>query len=198
MPRRLILCLGRTEVFCCEEVSHIPTPQKVETVRETADMLRGAQAVVLADFRQLSVAQMNKMRRDLAETGVQVRIIKNTLIKRAADEVGIVGLDPYLTGPTIVMAATSDPVAPARGVQRKTRELRTLEIKAGILEGRVLDADAVRTLANLPGQQELRAQVVGTLAQPIRMLVTVLDAPIAGLARALDQLRQQKAAAETA
>ncbi len=179
-------------------MSHIPTPQKVETVRETADMLRGAQAVVLADFRQLSVAQMNKMRRDLAETGVQVRIIKNTLIKRAADEVGIVGLDPYLTGPTIVMAATSDPVAPARGVQRKTRELRTLEIKAGILEGRVLDADAVRTLANLPGQQELRAQVVGTLAQPIRMLVTVLDAPIAGLARALDQLRQQKAAAETA
>ena len=176
----------------------MPTPQKVETVHETADMLREAQAVVLADYRQLSVAQMNKMRRDLAETGVQVRVIKNTLIKRAADEVGIVGLDPFLAGPTIVMASTPDPVAPARGVRRKARELRTLEIKAGLLEGRVLDADDVRRLANLPGQQELRAQVVGTLVQPIRMLVTVLDAPIAGLARVLDQVRQQRAAAETA
>lgn len=176
----------------------MPTPQKVETVKETAEMLREAQAVVLADYRQLSVAQMNQMRRDLAQSGVQVRVIKNTLIKRAADEVGIVGLGPYLAGPTIVMASTTDPVAPAKTVQRKTREYRTLQIKAGVLQGRVLSAEDVRDLANLPGQQELRAQVVGTLVQPIRMLVTVLDAPIAGLARVLDQVRQQRAAAESA
>ena len=176
----------------------MPTPQKVETVKETADMLREAEAVVLADYRQLSVAQMNDMRRDLAQNGVQVRVIKNTLIRRAANEVGILGLEPYLSGPTIVMASKSDPVAPAKSVQRKARELRTLEVKAGLLQGRVLSANEVRDLASLPGQQELRAQVVGTLVQPLRMLVTVLDAPVAGLARALEQVRLQKAAQEPA
>jgi large subunit ribosomal protein L10 len=176
----------------------VPTPQKVETVKETADMLREAEAVVLADYRQLSVAQMNDMRRDLAQNGVQVRVIKNTLIRRAADEVGILGLDAYLIGPTIVMASKNDPVAPAKNVQRKARELRTLEVKAGLLQGRVLSANEVRDLANLPGQQELRAQVVGTLVQPLRMLVTVLEAPVAGLARALEQVRLQRAAEEPA
>lgn len=170
----------------------MPTPQKVETVRDTADMLRDAEAVVLADYRELSVAQMNEMRRDLGQNGVQVRVIKNTLIRRAADEVGLAGLEPFLTGPTIVMVSQADPVAPAKNVQRKARELRTLQIKAGVLQGRVLSAVEVRDLASLPGEQDLRAQVVGTLVQPIRMLATVLDAPLSGLARVLDQVRQQQ------
>jgi len=171
----------------------VPTPEKVEIVRKTAEMLREAEAVVLADYRELSVQQMNDMRRDLAQNGVQVRVIKNTLIRRAADELGISGLDSYLAGPTIVMTSRNDPVAPAKNVQRKARELRTLQIKAGLLKGRVLTAEDVRNLANLPGQQELRAQLVGTLAEPLRRFVTVLDAPLAGLARVLEQVRLKQA-----
>ncbi len=173
----------------------MPTQAKAETIAETAALLKSAQAVVLARYSQLSVADMNAIRRDLAQNGVTVRVIKNTLIKRAADQAGIAGLEPYLEGPTVLMASTADPVAPARLVQQKARFYRTLEIKAGVLGQRVLGSTEVLALAALPGREQLLGQLVGVLAAPIQQLVYVLDAPMSGLARVLDQVRRQRAEA---
>jgi large subunit ribosomal protein L10 len=173
----------------------MPTAEKAAIIAETAALLKDAQAVVLARYSQLSVADMNDIRRDLGQNGVTVKVVKNTLIKRAADAVGIEGLEPYLEGPTVLLASVADPVAPARMVQQKARTYRTLEVKAGVLGQRVLSAAEVQALAALPSREQLLAQVVGTLAAPIQRLVWVLDAPLTNLARVLDQVRQQRAAA---
>jgi large subunit ribosomal protein L10 len=172
----------------------MPTAEKAAIIAETAALLKDAQAVVLARYSQLSVADMNDIRRDLGQNGVTVKVVKNTLIKRAADAVGIEGLEPYLEGPTVLLASVSDPVAPARMAQQKARTYRTLEVKAGVLGQRVLGPSEVQALAALPSREQLLAQVVGTLAAPIQRLVWVLDAPLANLARVLDQVRQQRAA----
>lgn len=174
----------------------MPTPEKAVAIEETAHILEGAEGVVLASYKQLSVAQLSRLRRELSKGGVAVKVVKNTLVSRAASQAGIQGLDPYLTGPTVLFTSDSDPVAPARMLQANAREFRTVEIKAGVLNKVAIPAADVRALASLPSRQQLLGQVVGTLNMPIQQLVWVLQAPLAQLARALDQVRQQRADAE--
>jgi len=176
----------------------VPNAAKAETIAETRALLEGSAAVVLASYQKLSVSQVGQLRDRLAERGVRARVVKNTLIKRAADEVGITGLEPFLKGPTMLLVSDSDPVAPAQGAQAAQREFRTLEMKAGILGRATLDTAAVRQLAALPGREALLGQLVGTLAAPVQRLVWVLDAPIAQLARVLEQVRQTRESGETA
>ncbi|MCL8206500.1 MAG: 50S ribosomal protein L10 [Actinomycetia bacterium] len=172
----------------------MPRAAKAAIVAETAEMLDRAQAVVLASYRQLSVSQMNRLRNELAKGGVRMKVVKNTLIRRAADQVGVTGLEPYLTGPTVLFVSNDDPTAPARLLQSFQREYRTVEIKAGVLDKKAIGADMVRALASLPPREQLLGQLVGTLAAPIQRLAGVLNAPIAGLVRALAQIRDQKPA----
>lgn len=176
----------------------MPNAAKAETIEETRALLEGSAAVVLASYQKLSVTQVGLLRDRLAERGVRARVVKNTLIKRAADEVGITGLEPYLKGPTMLLVSDTDPVAPAQGAQAAQREFRNLEMKAGILGREALGLAEVRQLAALPGRDALLGQLVGTLAAPVQRLVWVLDAPISQLARVLDQVRQSREAAASA
>jgi large subunit ribosomal protein L10 len=169
----------------------VPTAAKAAVIEETADLLRQAEGMVLASYTKLSVPQLNQLRRELAKGGVRLKVVKNTLLKRAADEAGITGLEPYLAGPTLLAVSEADPVAPARLVQQQTREYRTLEIKGGVLGKSAINAEETRALANLPGREQLLGQVVGTMAAPVQRFVWVLNAPLTGLARVLDQVRQQ-------
>ena len=155
-------------------------------------MLDGAEGVVLASYTKLSVPQFNRLRRNLLQGGVTMKVVKNTLLKRAADQAGITGLEPYLNGPTLLVLSPDDPVAPAKLVQAATREYRTLEIKAGVLGKAAIAAGETRALAALPGRQQLLAQVVGTMAAPVQRLAWVLNAPLTDLARVLDAVRQQR------
>lgn len=176
----------------------MPTAEKAETIADTRALLEGSAAVVLASYQKLTVSQVGQLRDRLAERGVRARVVKNTLIKRAADEVGIEGLEPYLKGPTMLLVSDTDPVAPAQGAQAAQREFRSLEMKAGILGRETLGLAQVRELAALPGREALLGQVVGTLAAPVQRLVWVLDAPISQLARVLDQVRQSREAGASA
>lgn len=176
-----------------EEVNSMPTAQKAAVIEETREALEVSQGTVLADYRGLTVQQLGQLRERLSQAGVTLKVVKNTLIKRAADEVGIEGLDPYLTGPTAV-AYSPDPVAAAKMLSQATREFRKMAIKAGILDKRAISADGVKALADLPPREVLLTQLVGTLNAPIQQLAWVLNAPMAGLARALDQIRQQQEA----
>ncbi|OLZ10963.1 50S ribosomal protein L10 [Sulfobacillus thermosulfidooxidans] len=170
----------------------MPTPQKAQIIEETREELEGSSSAVLANYRGLTVQQLNQLRENLRKGGVTLRVIKNTLIKRAADEVGIEGLEPYLEGPTAVAFSHDDPVAAAKLMTQAAREFRKIEIKAGILGKRAIAAQEVRNLAELPSREVLLGKLVGTLNAPIQQLVWVLNAPLTNLARALDQIRQQK------
>jgi large subunit ribosomal protein L10 len=172
----------------------VPTSEKARIIEETAALLRDAEGVVLASFSKVPVPVFNRIRRDLAQNGVRVKVVKNTLLKRAAEAVGIEGLEPYLVGPTMI-AVSADPVAPARLLRQHASEVRTIEIKAGVLGRRALSAAETEALATLPGRDQLVAQVVGTLAAPLTRLVWALNGPLTGLVRALDQVRARQASA---
>lgn len=170
----------------------MPTAEKAAIIRETKESLERAQAAVLADYRGLTVQQMSALRQKLVQHGVVLKVIKNTLIKRAADEAGVTGLEPFLTGPTAVAFSYEDPVAAAKGMAEAVREFRRMEIKAGVLGKTAVDARSVRELAELPSKEALLGKLVGTLNAPVQRMVWVLNAPLTNLARALDQVRQQR------
>ena len=172
----------------------MPTAQKAQVIEETRQALASAQGAVLADYRGLTVRQLGQLRGTLRQGGVYLRVIKNTLIKRAADEAGIEGLEPYLQGPTAVAFSPSDPVAAAKLMSQSLREFRKMEIKAGILGKTVIDQSGVKELAELPSREVLLSKLVGTFNAPIQQLVWVLNAPLGNLVRALDQIRQQREA----
>ncbi len=170
----------------------MPTPEKTQTIEELEARFGSSTAAVLADFRGLNVGQVIKLRRSLREAGVEYKVYKNTLIKIAADNVGIDGLDPYLEGPTAIAFSGQDPVAAARILAGFAKESKILKIKCGILKGETIDRDQVARLAALPPREILLAQVVGSMKSPIAGLVNVLAGPARKLVWALDAIRKQK------
>jgi large subunit ribosomal protein L10 len=121
--------------------------------------------------------------------------VKNTLLQRAEAALGIAGLDPYLEGPTAIAISRDDPVAPAKALQEFIRQMRKLEVKGALVEGRVMNAEQVKSLADLPGKAQMRARVLGALQAPAAGLVGVLQGLQRNLVYALDQIRKQKEAA---
>lgn len=170
-------------------------PEKVAMIAELKTELANAKGVVLADFRGIKVAQDTKLRRKVREAGVRYTVIKNNMASIAAKEAGIEGLDAYLKGPLAMVSSATDPVAPAKLISEFSRENKILEIKGGLVEGKVIDADAVKALASLPPREVLIARVLGSMQAPIVGLVNVLQGNIRNLVYALDAVRQQKESA---
>ncbi len=170
-------------------------PKKVAQVEVIERWLREAAAAILTDYRGLNVGELVTLRAKLREAGAEYRVVKNTLLERAAKALGITGLDPYLEGPTAVAISREDPVAPAKALQEFIRQMRKLEVKGALVDGRVLGADQVKALAELPGKPQMRARVLGALQGPAYGLVSVLSALQRNLVYALDQIRKQKDAA---
>ncbi|MBM3451274.1 MAG: 50S ribosomal protein L10, partial [Armatimonadetes bacterium] len=129
------------------------------------------------------------------KAGAEYHIVKNTLLTIAAGEAGVDGLAPYLTGPTAIAIGFEDPVAPAKAIQDFIRQFRKLEVKGGYVEGRTIDADGVKALADLPSREALIASVVGGIKGPLYGLVGALTGLQRNLVYAIDQIRQQKEAA---
>jgi len=168
--------------------------KKTQAVSELKEKLSSASSAVLVDYRGLTVAEDTRLRTDLRGAGIQYKVVKNTLTKRAAGEVGIEGLDDYLEGPTAVAFGFDDPVAPAKILSKFAKDHKALEIKAGILEGKVLDLDQVKNLAELPSREELLAKVVGGFKGPLYGLVNVLQGNLRNLVYVMNAVREQKEA----
>ena len=173
------------------------TAAKQATVAELKEKLTGAKGAVLVNYRGLTVAQDTKLRRQLREAGVEYRVVKNTMTRIAAQEAGLEGLDVYLEGPTAMAISTTDPVAPAKIITDfvKEHKLQVLEVKAGLVEGNVIDEKGVKALASLPSREVLIAKMLGSMQSPITGLVNVLQGSIRNLVYALDAVRQQKESA---
>ncbi|UWG97908.1 50S ribosomal protein L10 [Dehalobacter sp. DCM] len=167
--------------------------EKQKVVEDIKQKFQGASGVVLADYRGLTVAQVTNLRVELRQAGVEYRVLKNTMVRRAADEMGIKGLDEFLEGPT-ALAFSADPVAPAKILSEFSKKTKTLTIKAGVLEGRVIDADKVKDLANLPSREVLLSQVLAGMQGPLQGMVNVLQGPIRKFGYALEEVRKLKEA----
>lgn len=173
------------------------TSAKQTIVAELKEKLSTAQGAVLTSYRGLTVAQDTKLRSKLREAGVSYSVVKNTMTRIAANEAGIEGLDQYLEGTTALAVSASDPVAPAKVISEfiKENKLESLEIKAGLVEGKVIDTEAVKALAALPAREVLIAQVLAGMQSPIVGFVNVLQGSIRNVVYALDAVRQQKESA---
>ena len=162
------------------------------TVAELGRALRAAHSAVLADYRGLTVADLTELRRQLRQGQVEFRVVKNTLARRAIQEVGLADLHPLLEGPTAFAFGLGDPLAPSRILSQAARALPRLQIKEGYLEGKVVSRDEVLALATLPPRGVLLARLVGALQAPLRRLAVVLQRNVLGLVVALDQMRAQR------
>ncbi|HET7380821.1 MAG TPA: 50S ribosomal protein L10 [Gaiellales bacterium] len=175
-----------------------PRSDKVAEVEALEERLRNSSIVILTDYRGLTVGEIGTLRGKLRGASLEYRVAKNTLLSRAAENVGVVGLEPHLTGPTAVVFGNDDPGVPARVLQDFIRQFRKLEIKGGVVEGHALDAAGVQALATLPGRPELLARVVGAVQGPLFSLVMVLTAAPRGLVTALDAIRKRRETEEGA
>ena len=167
--------------------------QKKEVVESISGKMKAAKAMVFADYRGLTVEQDTELRSALRKAGVEYKVVKNTLARFAAKENGLDGLDTYFNGPTAMASSDSDPVAPAKILSEYAKKYDKLELKAGVVEGRIIDVNGIKSLAELPSREVLIARVLGGLNAPISGFVNVLNGNIRGLVVALNAIAEQKA-----
>ncbi len=172
----------------------MPTAKKESAVQELRERLAASQNLFFTDYAGLTVEEITKLRGELRKDGTTYAVVKNTLFKIAAGDVAS-QVERFLAGPTGVVFAGSDPIAPAKALKTFSDGTKKIGIKAAYIDGRVVDAAQVEQLAMLPSKQELIAKLVGSLASPLRGLVTVLSGNQSGLVRVLNAIREQKAAA---
>jgi len=175
----------------------MPTQRKEASVAELTERLSAAKSLFFTDYQGLTVDEITRLRGELRKDGNTYAVVKNTLFRIAAGDLAS-QLEDVLAGPTGVVFAGVDPVAPAKALKTFSDTVKKIGIKAAYIDGRVVDAKLVETLAKLPPKIELLASLVGTLANPLRGLVTVLSGNQSGLVRVLDAIREQKTAASNA
>jgi large subunit ribosomal protein L7/L12 len=164
--------------------------EKSSTIDELADKLNKAEIAVLTEYRGLSVTDMQDLRGRLRPAGVDYVVAKNTLARFAAERTGRNDIVQDLQGPTAI-AFGADPVATAKALQDYTRTNRTFVLKSALLGDRRLTAKELDQLASLPPADQLRGRVFGMIVSPLQRTVSVLAAPLAGLARLLEARRKQ-------
>ena len=157
--------------------------QKEQIVSELARRLKAADTVLVADYRGLTMPQIDTLRSRLLESGARFTVVKNTLTRRAAEEAGASALLTLLEGPTAIafLEADGDMLAAAKALSDMARESKIMAIRGGVLEGRILTAEEVESLATLPPVDILRGQVLGAIVAPLTSLLGLVTAPVQNL-----------------
>lgn len=154
---------------------------KQQVVTEIADKLRGSKSTIVVDYRGLTVSEVTELRKNLREAGVEFKVYKNSLTRRAAESAEMAELNEFLTGPNAIAFSNEDVVAPAKVLNDFATKHEALEIKAGVIEGKLVTLDEVKAIATLPSREGL-----------LSMLLSVLQAPIRNLALATKAVAEQK------
>ncbi len=155
--------------------------KKKQVVSEIATKFRDSQSTVLVDYRGLDVAEVTELRKQLREAGIDYKVYKNSMSRRAAAEVELSELDDILVGPTAIAFSNDDVVAPAKIINNFAKEHKNLEIKGGVIEGNIATLDQIKELADLPNYEGL-----------LSMLLSVLQAPVRNFAYAAKAIAEQK------
>ncbi len=177
----------------------ITREKKGELVDEYVEKLRRAQAVFVTEYRGLTVKQLQDLRRDLRQSESELVVAKNTLMGRALTQLGMPAPDQLFAGPTAVALAYKDVAGPAKALNKWARDSKILVVKGGLIGQSVFNEQGVTQLAELPGREQLLAQVVGTMQAPLTGFVNVLAGTLRGLVNVLNarskQLEEQVQAA---
>ncbi len=151
--------------------------------------------IVLTDYKGLDVAAMNDLRRKLREANIEYQVVKNTLLVRASEDTGVAAIKDLFKGPSAVALSYDDPVAPAKVLTQFAKDNEKLEIKVGVLNGKVLDVQAIKALATLPSREVLLAQFLSALnAVPTSFVRALAEIP-RSLVNVLTAIKDQKEAA---
>jgi len=170
---------------------------KERVVAELTERLRTSDTLIVADYRGLTMTQIDDLRGKLLEHGARFAVVKNTLTRRAAEAAGVDALLALLEGPTAIafLESGGDPVAVAKALSDAARETRVLVVRGGLLEGRPMEQSEVESLAKLPPLDALRGQVIGAVTAPLTTMIGLFTAPLQDLYGLLDarieQLREQ-------
>jgi large subunit ribosomal protein L10 len=167
--------------------------QKEQIVEELTGRLRSAETLLVADYRGLTMPQIDALRTRLLESGARFTVVKNTLTRRAAEAAGADALLTLLEGPTAIafLEADGDMLTAAKALADMARESRVLAIRGGLMEGRILSAEEVETLATLPPLEILRGQVLGAIVAPVNALLGLVTAPLQNLYGLIDARIEQ-------
>ena len=167
---------------------------KQQAVAEIKERFEKAKSVVIVDYRGINVEQVTELRKQFRTAGVEYVVLKNTLVRRVIDEMGLSALDGVLEGPSAFAFGYADPVAPAKVVSDFVSKTKCehITVKAGVVDGEVIDAAGVKVLADLPPKEVLIAKMLGSFNAPITNFVGVLSATLRSLVYAIDAIRKQK------
>jgi large subunit ribosomal protein L10 len=173
--------------------------QKEQVVEELTARLKAAETLLVADYRGLTMPQIDELRTKLLESGARFTVVKNTLTRRAAEAAGTDALLTLLDGPSAIafLAADGDMVAAAKALADAARETQVLEIRGGIMQGRTVTADEVASLATSPPVDVLRGQVLGAIVAPLTTLAGLLNAPLQNFVGLIDARIEQLGGEET-
>jgi large subunit ribosomal protein L10 len=167
--------------------------QKEQVVEELTARLRSAETLLVADYRGLTMPQIDELRSRLLESGARFTVVKNTLTRRAAEAAGADALLALLDGPSAIafLEADGDMVAAAKALADSAKETNVLEIRGGVMQGRAMTADEVQSLATLPPAEVLHGQVLGAIIAPLTALAGLLNAPLQNLVGLIDARIEQ-------
>ncbi len=168
---------------------------KRKVVEELKEKFATTKVVIATDYKGLNVAQMTELRRKLSEASVEYKVVKNTLLTRAAKDTAVEVLADVFEGPSAIAFSFDDPVAPAKVLTEFAKDNKSLEIKAGVMDGKRMDVEAITALSKLPSREELLAQVLSAMnAVPSGFVRALADVPRRML-NVLNAVKDQKEAA---
>ncbi|MHB1136765.1 MAG: 50S ribosomal protein L10 [Coriobacteriia bacterium] len=173
----------------------MPTNEKQQQVEEIKERLESSAGVIMADYRGLTVKQMRGLRTALRESGAVVTVYKNSLAQIAIRELELPSMDQFLEGPTVFVFTPEDPVQTAKSLLAFSKENKVFSFKGGLIDGQVVDGEAVKAIASLPSREELIAKLMGTMLNPLRNFMAMANAPVGAFARVVQAVADQKAAA---
>jgi large subunit ribosomal protein L10 len=178
----------------------MPNAQKEKIVASLHELAQSSKGAILTDYRGLTVAEVSKLRRRLRESNAEYHIVKNTLYKRALGSELSPELEKLLAGPTAIVFAKGDVVAPAKTILDFIRETRKPEVtvKGGFVDGKVLSLEQVQAISKLPSREEIMGQLVGCLNGPATSLVGTINSIISELVRTIEAVADQQAGAASA
>ena len=157
-------------------MSEAAIPKKETLVQAAAEKFESAASVVIVDYRGLTVEEVTNLRKQLRDAGVEMKVIKNSILSRAAKKVGLDGLDEVFTGPTAVAFSNDDVVAPAKIIDEFAKDAKALEIKGGVIEGKVSSVEQITALAKLPNREGLLSMLLSVLQAPVRNVAYAVKA----------------------
>lgn len=170
--------------------------QKKAVVNDVTDSLSGAKAAILAEYRGLTVAQMTGLRTEARNAGVYLRVVKNTLARRAVEGSDFACLQEHMSGP-LAFAASEDPAAVAKVLSKFAKDNDDLKITVGAMDGQLIGASEIEALSKLPSREELLSKLVGTMQAPIQKFVATLNAVPSTFVRTLAAVRDNKSEPES-